>query len=66
MNRYCVVTDGPDEIGPPATELVALRTANKINKVFVAECQKNGIDNTPMCVATVIHVSEKECDCKDT
>lgn len=53
IKDYQVVVDGPDDIYPPETEIDALRAANKINRLFVDECNKHGIENTPMCVATV-------------
>ncbi len=55
---YYVVVDGPDDIHPLTTEIEALRLANSINVAYIALCLKHGADNTPMCVATVLHKSE--------
>ncbi|RZL05279.1 MAG: hypothetical protein EOP40_20585 [Rubrivivax sp.] len=43
---------GPDDVVPFTDELTALRHANAVNQVFVADCLKNP-DDLVLCVATV-------------
>lgn len=52
-DKYGVVVDGPDDILGPFTEVEALKKANEINLIWIKECRKSGIDETPLHIATV-------------
>ncbi len=50
---------GPDDVVPFTDELAALRHANAVNQVFVADCLKNPDDHV-LCVATVHDASPQD------